>query len=465
MQILWLFAFLLSEAGDPPSDFRPHKKEQNREVTNISNQPIIFNITYTPWKVKSNATAEERAKFERERPYYEMSDSGNNIYKYMTSDRKLNGENSKTETRSLINYFEKSTGVFNGNGVITQEQLKAIQQRAHAPKNIWHGFISQNKEMSYKIDTPEKCMWLIKRTFGEFFKDMGLAPKNIDLICALHKDKPHHLHIHFWFAEKEPKCKYRKKQTEYRHKGKIEKRVLDRMHVRLNMDIMESHPKLYVLRDEALRELKKISALRDIITKDDIKEAVLELAKTIPKVCSFHYGSKDMIPYREQINRVVNKLLLYDKTARKADLRFDAELQSLRQKVNGLINGNGENTNHYKIDPKNITLIDDIENDYKRRQGNILLNTVKYIKSEIFETKIRHKVNDKWLKRRLAISHRKVGKLFDGLLASFGGESELLERDFTNRLQEIEKEIEQEREAQGNVEEQLKINSKWTWGK
>lgn len=55
MQILWLFAFLLSEAGDPPSDFRPHKKEQNREVTNISNQPIIFNITYTPWKVKSNA--------------------------------------------------------------------------------------------------------------------------------------------------------------------------------------------------------------------------------------------------------------------------------------------------------------------------------------------------------------------------------------------------------------------------
>lgn len=53
MQILWLFAFLLSEAGDPPSDFRPHKKEQNREVTNISNQPIIFNITYTPWKVKS----------------------------------------------------------------------------------------------------------------------------------------------------------------------------------------------------------------------------------------------------------------------------------------------------------------------------------------------------------------------------------------------------------------------------
>lgn len=374
-----------------------HTRKNKTGGKNINNQPIIFNITYTPPRVKSNATAEERAKFERERPYYEMSDSSNNIYMYMTSDRKLNGENSKTETRSLIQYFEKSTGVFNDDGVITQEQLKEIQQRAKAPKNIWHGFISLNKEMSHKIDTPEKCMRLIRRTFGEFFKDMGLDPNNIDLICALHKDKPHHLHIHFWFAEKEPKCKYRKKYTEYRHKGKIDKSVLDRMHIRLNLDIMESHPKLYVSRDEALRELKKISALRDIITKDDVKEAVLELAKTIPKGSSFHYGSKDMIPYQEQIDKVVNKLLMYDKTARKADLRFDTELQSLRRKVNGLIDGSGENSNHYKINPKNITLIDDIENDYKRRQGNILLRTVKYIKSETFETRIKHKVNDKGL--------------------------------------------------------------------
>lgn len=451
----------------PTANLRPHRERQTGG-NNISSQPIIFNITYTPWKIKSNATAEGRAKFERERPYYEMSDGGNNIYKYMTSDRKLNGENSKSGTRSLINYFQKSTGVFNGDGVITQEQLKAIQQRAHAEKNIWHGFVSLNKEMSHKIDTPEKCMRLVKRTFGEFFKDMWLDPKNIDLICALHKDKPHHLHIHFWFAEKEPKCKYRKKQTEYRHKGKIEKSVIDKMHVRLNLYITQPQERLYMSRDEALRELKKISALRDIITKDETKNAVLELAKIIPKGVSFHYGKKDMAPYREQIDRVVSKLLMYDKTARKADLRFYTSLGTLQHKVNGVINGNGEDINHYKIDPKNITLIEEIENDYKRRQGNLLLNTVKYIKSETFETRFKHKVNDKSLKRRLAISHRKVGKLFDGFIASFGGESELLERDFTNRLQEIENEMQVEREAQEQVNATVQTppaSRKWDWGK
>ena len=166
MQILWLFAFFAFRSWKPTFGHSSTRERTKQEEFNISNQPIIFNITYTPWKIKSNATAEERAKFERERPYYEMSDSGNNIYKYMTSDRKLNGENSKTETLSLINYFEKSTGVFNGDGVITKEQLEDIKKRAYAPKNIWHGFISLNKEMSHKIDTPEKCMRLIKRTFG-----------------------------------------------------------------------------------------------------------------------------------------------------------------------------------------------------------------------------------------------------------------------------------------------------------
>ena len=394
-----------------------------------------------------------------------MSDSSNNIYTYMTSDRKLNGENSKTETRSLINYFEKSTGVFNGDGVLTQAQLAEIQERAKAPKNIWHGFISMNQEMSHKIDSPEKCMRLVKQTFGEFFKDMGLDPNNIDLICALHKDKPHHLHIHFWFAEKEPKCKYRKKETEYRHKGKIAKPVLDKMHVRLNLYLTEKHEGLHLSRDASLRRLKQISAVRDIITKEEVKEAVLELAKTIPKSSSFHYGSKDMIQYREQIDKVVNKMLLYDKAACKADVRFYNELETLRRKVKEIVSGKEEQKNHYNIDPKNITLIEEIEQDYKRRQGNILLRTVKYIKSETYETKRKHKVNDTGLKRRLAISHRKVGKLFDGLLASFGGESELLEQDFTNRLQEIEKEIEQEREAQTHVEQNNKVNHKWNWGK
>ena len=83
-----------------------------------------------------------------------------------------------------------------------------MKKRAQSgEKNIWHGFISFNKENSEKIDTPEKCIDLLKRTFNEFFKDAGFDKDNIDLMCALHLDKPEHLHIHYVFWERAPKIK------------------------------------------------------------------------------------------------------------------------------------------------------------------------------------------------------------------------------------------------------------------
>jgi len=124
--LLLHFAFLLSDAGNPLSVCL--RQNLYEEEKTISNQPIIFNITYTPWKLKSNATVQERKKFEQERPYYEMSNSENNIYKYMTSDRKLNGENSKSEMRDMISYFEKSTGVFKEALSKTQEEIRKTEK-------------------------------------------------------------------------------------------------------------------------------------------------------------------------------------------------------------------------------------------------------------------------------------------------------------------------------------------------
>ena len=372
----------------------------------------------------------------------------------------------------MIEYFEKNTGVFNGDGVISQKELKAIQERAKAPKNLWHGFISLNEEVSYKVDTPEKCIHLVKRTFGEFFRDMGLDPKNVDLICALHKDKPHHLHIHFWFAEKEPKCKYRKRELEYRHKGKNSKPVLDRMHVRLNAFISERYKKLYMTRDEALRELKKITFTTSIVQEDEVRKALIDLAKAIPKDASFAYGKKDMEPYSKQVDEVVKKLLLFDKRARKADLAFSKQLFEYERQVKPIFIKDVfkkdvfkkefvESFGNYRVSPDTVTLIDEIDADYKRRQGNIVLRAVKSLKPEIYERKGRHKVNDNNLKKRLSISHRKVGKLIGSFLSSFWQDSEYLTHDFSDRLQEIEKQIQAEREEA----ESKAANPKYDYGK
>ena len=125
--------------------------------------------------------------------------SDDNIYKYITTEGKLFGEEAKRFT--MLEYLQKSTGVFNQDGMLTKEQVKEMKARAQTgDKNLWHGFISFDEQHSKLIDHPEKCIALVKQMFGEFFKDIGFDKDNIDLMCALHLDKPHHLHIHYIFC-------------------------------------------------------------------------------------------------------------------------------------------------------------------------------------------------------------------------------------------------------------------------
>ena len=166
-----------------------------------------------------------------------------NVYEYINAGYKRKGK----KTESAKQYFEKNHGVFNGDGFITPSEVEEMKKRVQdGKKHIWHGFISINKDNSYKIESPERCMKLVKRNFGQFFKDMGLDSKNVDLMCALHLDREKHYHIHFAFWEKEPKCKYRKKQTEYRHKGKIDQKVIDNMRVRLALYVSDMANDLYI---------------------------------------------------------------------------------------------------------------------------------------------------------------------------------------------------------------------------
>ena len=242
------------------------------------------------------------------------------------------------------------------------------------------------------------------------------------------------------------------------------------MHVRLNSYVCGHEERLYMTRDEALRELKKITFLKSIVSENEVRKALIDLAKKIPKDASFFYGKRDMAPYREQVDETVKKILLYDRRARKADRAFHERLAKYETDIfapfaKDIIKTDlfkKEFIDHYKVEPQNITVIDELRADYKRRQANIVLRAVKSIKPAIYESKFRHKVNDNGLKRRLAISHYKVGKLIGGFLASFGEESEYLSRDHTDRLKEIEDEMEQERKQREERENKV---SRYQYGK
>lgn len=161
----------------------------------------------------------EIADHKKQRAFFDMSGE-DNIYKYITTEGKVFGEQAKKFT--MLEYLQKSTGVFNSGGMLSKEEVKEMKARAQSgEKNIWHGFISFDEQHSELIDHPEKCIALVKQMFGEFFKDIGFDKDNIDLMCALHLDKLKHLHIHYIFWERAPKVKNKRAAGyTYRVKGK-----------------------------------------------------------------------------------------------------------------------------------------------------------------------------------------------------------------------------------------------------
>jgi hypothetical protein len=379
-----------------------------------------------------------------------------NIFDYITTEGKRTGR------RTALEYLQKNTGVFNDKGMIPQEQVDEMKARLKANKgHIFHGFISLNEEQSYKIDTPEKCIELIKRTFPQFLADAKFHKDNVDLMCALHLDRPHHLHIHFVFWEKEPKYKSKDGTPSYRKRGKIDKKSIDNMFVRLGLYLSERKDKVYKSRDKGMAELKELLGVRAVMASDDkIKKEIIALAKDLPKTGRLTYGSKDMEKYRPRIDRIVQLLIGSDPKAMKANRRFYQAVEEREREIKNICGKPTVFSNktitpqemesdlpkyHNKIDEKNIHVIEDLKADYKRRQGNLVLNLCKFIKPEILERKYKSRPDSKPLKRTLGISRNKIDRACKKFFRSFGAEGELLERDFTHRLQEIEEEIERER--------------------
>lgn len=427
----------------------------------MSNQPVILNIQYTPYTLPKSATKQEIADHAEARSFYDMT-GAKNIFSYITTEDKQTGGK-----RTMFEYLQKNLGVFNDKGMIPQEQVDEMKTRLKNNKgNIYHGFISINEEESHKIDTPEKCIELVKRTFPQFFKDAKFQKDNVDLMCALHLDRPQHLHIHFVFWEKEPTYKDKDGNLQYRRRGKIDKKSIDNLFVRTGLFLGLKKDKLYKSRDRAIDELKKTMLFSKLMKgPTELQKEIVALAKELPKTGRLTYGSKDMSPYRDRVDKIVQLLLALDGRARKADLNFHMTVGEREKEIQNICgtkefalsrkNVSAEQmeaelpTYHNEIDITNIHIIDDIREDYKRRQGNLVLNLIKKIKPEIFEYSKR-KASDKSLKRSLGISRKKVNGLCQKFFANFGPQSELLERDFFNRLQEIEKEIERERSKKKN---------------
>jgi hypothetical protein len=178
---------------------------------------------------------------------------------------------------------------------------------------FWRGFLSFPPEfaMDHGLITKMDFSSLTNNVIPSLIVDMGLDINNVEWMCALHRDTKHP-HIHF--------CIYEKNQTKtsplysksviYNFKSNVANYLID-------------NKKFYDLRDQtytnitgtiSLKELNKLKSQRlfsDSYRKG-LNKLLLNFYNELPKNGRLQYNSKNMIPYKKDLNNIIEYILLHD---------------------------------------------------------------------------------------------------------------------------------------------------------
>lgn len=214
--------------------------------------------------------------------------------------------------------------------------------------------------------------------------------------------------------------------------------------------------------------------------RDRAEREIRRLAKDLPESCSFRYADDDLQPFRKRIDDIVYKLLLCDQRLYEKHDDFLELIDKKQKELEGIMGrkyADKLSTDRSYMRPpfvggsdlKKIKTLERLKWDYNRRLGDIVLREAKKVRTHTYKynTRFKHKANDKRLRRNILFSERRLSKDFEGLFSSLFSLFMPEMRSYPSRLAEIEQEMKEDRQneiAEDKASAQNK-NSKYDWGK
>lgn len=203
--------------------------------------------------------------------------------------------------------------IWNSKGNLTRkdafDNIKGMDKKGI----FWRGFLSFPPDfaISHGLITKMDFYSLTNNVMPNLILDMGLDINNTEWLCALHRDTKHP-HIHFCIYEKVPKKtnpKYNKFLI-YNFKSNVANYLID-------------NTKFYELREKEfnnitskinIKELYKINSQRLFSDKyrKNLNALLLGFYEKLPKNGRLQYNSKNMIPYIDELNGIINYILMHD---------------------------------------------------------------------------------------------------------------------------------------------------------
>ena len=349
------------------------------------------------------------------RQFYSCQDPSYNYVGYVN-----NGSEKKLDFVEYSGNKEKSTGVFDSNGICSKERIKELKNGLKNTKSVvWHGLITF-EEMFGKTNCNSyaKAYELMKSEFPKFLKMAGFDPKNIEWFAGFHTNTEHR-HIHFSFYEKEP-TRHRKNHKELCFsQGKITLNAIEKMKINTELHLTNISSKIAGKRNELTKEFNR--AIKTKRMRKNMWDSIKKIIVILPTSGRISYDSDNMLFLRNKIDYLVDLMIKQDDKTNAVFRSFLTLLSDKDESIRRMCEA-------HKINPDKVVLMDKYRSDLYRRLGNQVIKNILGIRSELKQFEFQTK--DRLAKKR--ILRRKNEYLFEKSLYL----SEKVQREAMNYFQE-----------------------------
>lgn len=307
--------------------------------------------------------------------YYEPNSKGRDFYSSLKKDDYLNyvdkgiKDDGRKRPSSYLDYAddkEKSSGVFNQNGLISTKEKKELRKKLRETEScIWDCVISFEVDYGKKnCPTPEKARELLVKVLPGFFKSIGLDPEKTEWYAGLHQNTDNR-HIHLSFFQLEPTLYDRRtKGRKYRY-GKIPLKAVNDFKISIAEYYSTPVEGISRVRGLLVEEAKRTVSESFSRQRDSIGYLLQEVYRKLPEEGSLTYESENMAPVRKDLDALSDQIMAhelirkpYEELMKKAKKRDEETIRECR---------------FQKIEPAPYLLAPKIEKDFRRRSGNAIV--------------------------------------------------------------------------------------------
>ena len=302
-----------------------------------------------------------------------------------------------------LGYTDKEEKTFSSNGWLNNENndefRKELFNSFNQEGDLWWEIIFSLKDFEtaekYGLRTVDDYQEYIQANMIGVFEKMGLEPNNMIWWANYHKDTKHP-HVHINFMEKE-RTRSRGKLKENKELNKVKMEFAKNLEDRhqLSSLIKEKNKQLFKNKDIHYKEL--LEAVNHNVLSKPVK-GVNDLYKILPNTGRLQYGSVHMIPYRKQIDGVVDNVL--------KDKRIQSQLNVYYKSLEEL---EWNRNKYFSTDERHARVSAIVESEQKRLKERISNMILKNHKKKVIVKRVRNGKDKPELKKQF--DDRKAKKI------------------------------------------------------